>query len=466
MMRAAASPGPKPVYKNDEDESSMSVLLSMHKAGLFSRDEIRRMVFKKFDKVRHEPKPQANVRIASPSPTKPQANVRIARPSPTKPQAKARHASPSPTKPKAKARPNTKRVQADKGMRSMRDTVKNITRRRFFDECTDEDSILWFNTAGNEGSGKQTMQRLLFERASKDCINLLYDEYPGTLRNVKQVELKKAIHWQVMRDRNNWKGLTPKRRAYVGTKLTFDFVKEKQKIVDELACADDLTMDCDDCDVQNDGVKREAAYVKCEPNGGKDANKKHCFVCRVDVWTGQRTLCPASHWVTYPLESDWSTSVQQYCRRCWKKEEELLNTLAAQHRAVGPKKKKCAVAKGEPKNKRQRMTPAKPKRAKNKQQATPPKEPKGAKNKKQATPPEPKGAKNKKQATPPPKLWKVRDMFAFNKCCFTPTIYIYCRLGTGSMRNLVVNTMVLSLRKCIHRQSTTCTFRTTQPVPG
>ena len=123
---------------------------------------------------------------------------------------------------------------------SMRDLVRNTTRRRFFSECNRMSSVLWSVTKG----GKQTMNKLLFGAAVEDVCNLLYKENPGTLRKVLEPQLTSAIRWQVGKDRNNWKNKAPKRGGlYTGTKLPFDFIGVAAEITKKMQEAEDLTVD-------------------------------------------------------------------------------------------------------------------------------------------------------------------------------------------------------------------------------
>lgn len=346
-VRAAASPRPPSKSPQKKNDTSFESLLRMHQAGIFTKEEVRQLIFKKMQvSVGHKP---ADENFGHKPDVSPSNNVSPARSVDKK---VVFHAS-SPTLSVQKRSRNTPAKIARKAAESktvdMRHMVKNTTRQRFFFECTKPHSPLWHLTPG----GKQTMHRILFERAAKDVVDKLYGENPVHLRNVQEPQLKKYIHWQVGRDRNNWIGKTPKRQSFHGTMPPFDFVAEKIKIEKALDAATDLTHD----EVDNTVIKVEASsrnYVEAssKSNDGelmmKASSKSDddelmmasCFTCGLASWTGNAADCPPDMGLAFPLGSSWGTyNVQPYCQTCWKEENALLTKMGGQHRAVGAKRK-------------------------------------------------------------------------------------------------------------------------------
>ena len=330
--RAAASPGPaaqdakKPNHKN----KTLTSLLQMHKEGLLSREEVRTLIFKEMG-VTSSQRPSS-----SPKPPGPLALPARPGPNPIRDPSPPNRAVPKRAVPKPKKRvvPKPKPKPIFLGEGTLRDLCKNITRRRFFHECCKADSKLWYETPG----GKQTMHRLLFEKAAEDCVELLFKEYAAPLRKTRAPEVRAEVNWRVMKDRNNWSGRTPRRKPFEGAAMPFDFLAALAVIEERLEGAADLTVD--DGDNGPNAVKPEPNAVKPEPDVVKSEpkNVKNCLHCREQVWTGEVSKCPVKTIkIAHPLGTDWSTSAQPYCDKCWKKEEELLEKLGAQHKAVGPR---------------------------------------------------------------------------------------------------------------------------------
>ena len=94
----------------------------------------------------------------------------------------------TPKKKKRKSRPG----RSSPDTANLRKVVKNATRRRFFEECMNLDSILWSRT---EGHKKADMDNLLFSIAAQDVIDELYKENPGTLRSVPETKLRSVVKW-------------------------------------------------------------------------------------------------------------------------------------------------------------------------------------------------------------------------------------------------------------------------------
>ena len=77
---------------------------------------------------------------------------------------------------------------------SLRKLAKDPTRRRFFDQCRNLESLLWHRPIGNR---KEEMDGLLFARAAKDPIDEMYSSHGGTLRAVTHTKLQSVVKWQV-----------------------------------------------------------------------------------------------------------------------------------------------------------------------------------------------------------------------------------------------------------------------------
>ena len=262
------------------------------------------------------------------------------------------------------ALPLQKRKATDTTTSELRKIAKNTVRQRFFNECLKKASPLWHETSG----GKQAMSRLLFERAASDVLNKLYAENPGPLRAVKSQELKQIVHWQVMRDRNNWMGKQPKRASFFGTMATFDFEKEKIFIDNALSAATDLTKKESapvkvehKCEVRTVKVEHKcevraaftpppkpklgAARARVAAATPSDADSvtplisnamKNCFTCGVDVWIDKMEDCPPATELAFPVGSSWGAyNVEPYCKKCWQEENTFLQNLGLQYKAVG-----------------------------------------------------------------------------------------------------------------------------------
>ena len=118
-------------------------------------------------------------------------------------------------------RPNSKKKREGKpkeSVASLRQFVRNPTRRRFFAQCCDPNSLLWSDTP----SGNETMHMLLFNAAAQSPMNIVYNDHPGPTHTVKSTQMLKIIKWQVRKDRANYRGKPPKRQICFGSPLPFD----------------------------------------------------------------------------------------------------------------------------------------------------------------------------------------------------------------------------------------------------
>ena len=170
-MRVAASPrSPLGTPKKNNKDKSLASLLRMHELGILSKKEVREIVLK--NRLKSAMSPTSEV------PSAPSASPTVNVPS-------------APKKRKTQGEvPKSKRNPVETTTVDLRNIAKNTTRRRFFNECLQTKSPLWTLTPG----GKQVLERLLFERACKDVLDLLYEENPGPLRSVNQQTVKTIIH--------------------------------------------------------------------------------------------------------------------------------------------------------------------------------------------------------------------------------------------------------------------------------
>ena len=265
----AASPGPPGTPTNYANKCKMlNTLLQFQQKGLFTDTEIRMMVFKEFGVAPSSPalpSPKANNISNTNSPAPHQitkcrnAIARLtfaAADSPKPKKSPRRDSQPGEIKTRKKKKPNSPET-------IIRGVIKNTVRQRFFAECCNEASRLWFESRG----GKMQIDQLLFQRAAQDVEDILYQNHPGPLRKVLPGELRKHIHWQVGRDRNNWSGRTPKRRPFHGDELHFDWRGAYEDIQKAIANATDLTNDGDQVEeAQIPKVDKKAKIPKVVKN--------------------------------------------------------------------------------------------------------------------------------------------------------------------------------------------------------
>ena len=171
---------------------SIIELTRLYEMGVLSKTEVRAIVLKTFE---------ADKQLLSPAPSPKQTPakkknfVRVKRklaPTPCDVEREVDEAvlddSPALKRVK-KERPGRPTIQIS----TLRTIVKNMTRRRFFNQCIDPKSLLWQESA----SGANTFQSLLFARAAQKVTDMLYLNNPGALHKVTLPELLKIIKWQV-----------------------------------------------------------------------------------------------------------------------------------------------------------------------------------------------------------------------------------------------------------------------------
>ena len=231
-------------------------------------------------------------------------------------------------------------------IKTLRDCVRNATRRRFFKACQDPESALYTKTP----KGKRRLNLMLFSQAAQDVIDVVVQEYPLKLRKVSSQELEKAIKWQVKYDRLNYLGGKPKRPISFGEPMPFDFSKARAELAKEMKeCADEIisrsfsSSSASSCDI--DIMKDEPKTLKNEPEIPKDEPVEKgkflrpCLECKIAVWIGKDEDLPPSTKLAYPEDSEWTGSAQPYCQSCWAKEVETLQQLGGRYRCVGANKK-------------------------------------------------------------------------------------------------------------------------------
>ena len=395
-VTGAASPKP-PSSSPKGRAATLQYLMLMHKQNLFTREEVRAMVFKEMEK---EPSPKADIERETKVP-------------PLSPKIEERSPDQKPT-----AAAKTRKT-ADEDTTDLRDIVKNPTRRRFFAECVKPVSPLWKVSP----AGKAALNRILFDRASVDPIDIMFKKHPNALRKISQKRLERQVHWQVMRDRNNYgaAGRKPKRAAFFGPPLPFDFEAEQAKIEEAIANSHDLC-ESEDEEIETPKIKAFRTKPKEEPGKKVKTNSYKeiapCMTCRVSCWLGAATDCPAGTLVAYPLNSDWETfkNVQPYCKKCWADENSILRKLGSMHRRTGTK---------HPKTKRKKFTVDSEGNIENPDQSTPknPRKKTKAPAKKTKAPAKKTKAPAKKTKAPAKKKekvvpWKVRTVLLY-----CPVIY-------------------------------------------
>ena len=348
LQQAAASPRPAaPIASTDQ---SYAALVKMHELGILTKEEVRAMVFEKLQKARKNEERQV---VAVPK-----CKRQVIKPAelPKTPPVPALPKIKNTTKPvKAGLK---KRKPANTQKKKLRNIIKNTTRRRFFAECCKVDSILWTFTP----RGKPIMRVILFERAASQVIDLLYAESPGALRAMPEDELTEEIRWQVMRDRNNYKGKKPIRSPFTGEALPFNFARVHAEIKIELDRAIDVDAETENAPRVDAKPKREPkvepkhepkAMAAAEPNRVTKAEGKAffaklykpCLSCHERLWIGRPASAPVDQKVAHPLGTNWQEQVngEPYCEKCWKEEDKLLDAMTNDHRCIGKKKRKTAL---------------------------------------------------------------------------------------------------------------------------
>ena len=373
--------------KNEYDDLSIAQLIELHKMEIIDKIEMRRIIVGRH--LKHKLAPENNApSLAEENNTPPHKFY-----TPSPPPRKRRLDQPGQeSKPKKKKLRLGRPSEAEALLRKL---VKNPTRRRFFSQCANKQSVLW-----NPEPGQRRFHDALFSFAAKDVINLCYRNNPGPLHNQQHSTVEKVVLWQVKKDRNNWAGKAPKRNPYFGTELPFDWARINFAILN--AGDDD-----DGPNISNAGnmpsesptmppslpppavlpstvvpppaVLPSAAAVPSLPrtvvpslptnlaNSANSANSpsisqqeqvlklapaagtsidpdlmKPCFSCGKVLWLGKEENVPDDIEIACPRANDWNANegVEPYCAEHWKKENNVMNALCSEHKAVGAERKK------------------------------------------------------------------------------------------------------------------------------
>ena len=372
----------KNAHSADQD---LGHLITLHKMGIITREELRAKVLKwdAPNSVTSSPPVVTTVKI---SPSK----RRIVDLSADNEDANNEDAS-RVVKKKRLGKP-------EESVANLRQYVRNPTRRRFFKECCDANSLLWSLTP----SGTETMHKVLFQAGAQDPMNIIYAEHPGQTRSIKSTTMMKMIKWQVRKDRANYKGRQPKRQICFGSQLTFDWAATLASI-NAQSLPNNLTYPSPSPTIQTvqhqpinpspsptiqtqtvqhkpinpsssptipSVPKPTVTITEPEPVYKFDLDlMMPCHDCGIAVWIGPKADVPSGTALACPPEeSDWSAgNVEPYCDKCWEAESKLLNDLSTHHKAIGMKKKNTPQQKKEtPKPKKKTPKPKKKSKPKKK----------------------------------------------------------------------------------------------------
>ena len=203
-----------------------------------------------------------------------------------------------------------KRHGASPKTKELRKLIRSPTRRRFFTQCVNPDSLLWKNW----GSGSKSMNQLLFSRAAQDPMDEVYELYPGPLYSTTGGKVLKAMRWRVTKDRNNWMGKVPKKKLFTGNVSHYDWEKNynslraMDKKSDYETLAKSLSM--------TSQVSTASSTVSDVSNYNKEPNVKthwhrmySCRGCGVSVWFGDEPG-PKGMSRCFPENYDWKLKVR------------------------------------------------------------------------------------------------------------------------------------------------------------
>ena len=280
---------------------------------------------------------------------------------------------------KAEQRFNKKQIKKRPGKPAsakakIRKLVRDPTRQRFFEQCRSRSSVLWQPTA----AGTEQMVKLLFDRACLDPIDMVYRLHPSQTHGVEHGVIKREVHWQVYKDRSNWLGKTPTRDLAFGAPMPFDWEAElqvvrnmqpeKKKRKNIKTEPPTPAIKTEDPEPEPEQVPKHVVtgFTK-EQATSYDVDKiKACVTkCGLAVWIGDVDKNPVGMLIAEPRGSDWTTvNAEPYCPTCWDKENELMDGMAGDYKAVGDKTaetkaKEAAAKKAEAAAKREAAKAAK-----------------------------------------------------------------------------------------------------------
>ena len=213
----------------------------------------------------------------------------------------------------------------------LRKICKDPTRQRFFGECRKKDSILWQESP----NGKEVMHKRLFDSAAREPMDAVYRGYPGLTQGVHSTVVKKAIQWQVYKDRSNWLHKTPKRVFLFGDPMPFDWAAElvKQEEIKPRKSSEKEVRSR----IKKEPKQSAATAAASVPQTYDLDYMKCCDKCAVQVWIGQENEVPRGVQLACPRETDWTDNAEPYCGVCWEKESALLDGMTKNYKAIGTK---------------------------------------------------------------------------------------------------------------------------------
>ena len=351
MFQTPPNAGKKP-----PQNKSLGHLIKLHEMGVLTKEELRAAVL--------------GITFSAPAPS----------PSPSPPTPASQPPLPQKRKtPEVSVKVTKKREgKPVAAVSTLRSLIKNPTRRRYFQQCRDPDSVLWSQNPG----GYETMNVKLFNAASNSPIRLIiYEKHPGKTSNVKRTAIRNIMKWQVRKDRANYKHNEPKREICFGEVLVFDWEGKRDELRRAEAPSPIATLPpaiVKPAPKETKSIAKPApapiatlppaivkpapapivtlppAIVKPAPKETNSIaivtvdvdNMKPCHTCGHALWIGLAKSVPSGIQIAYPLNFDWENkpNTEPYCKKCWDDEEQLLSQMISKHKAVGPPKKKKAVA--------------------------------------------------------------------------------------------------------------------------
>ena len=189
------------------DASCLSVaqIMALHKQGVFTAEEVRRLIFKMVgdgEGMVGDEKNESPAVITEP----------------------AREPAREPKKTASKKRVKRNMSAASPETSKLRRLSKQQTRNRFFAECQNPKSCLWDDA--------KNIKTKLFEKATEEPLSYLFHRHSGILHKTSKIKLRQIMKWQVGKDRSNWKGKTPSKK-FVTEPNTFNFAEEERKLAAE-----------------------------------------------------------------------------------------------------------------------------------------------------------------------------------------------------------------------------------------
>ena len=183
--------------------------------------------------------------------------------------------------------------------------MRSPTRRRFFTQCVNPDSLL----CKHWSSSSRGLNKVLFGRAAQDPMEEVYLRHPGPLYTVTGSKVLKAMKWRVTKDRNNWMGEIPKRELFSGTVSEYDWEKtfrelEKLEKNDEYATLTRSLLSTST--ISTISTTTESDYSPKPPEKPKPIESmSSCHECGISVWMGDPEDVPTDMSVAYPKKKQW-----------------------------------------------------------------------------------------------------------------------------------------------------------------